>query len=76
MPNDGIFTISINSPANEVYSINIYNSLGIEIYRQENIDVLGKFDQLVDISSSAQGLYVVFLRDSKNQVDKKIIIRK
>jgi hypothetical protein len=76
VPNYGKFTISIDSPDLKDYSIQIFNSLGSEIYLQKNIQVNGNYKQNIDISNVAEGIYTIIVNNGDTQASKRIHIRK
>ena len=76
VPNDGRFTISINSLKKEIYTINIFNYLGVEVYNLKNLTVEGIQKQPVDISSVNEGIYMVIIRNAQNQAARRVLIKK
>jgi len=76
VPNNGRFTISITSLNKENYTISIVNYLGVEVYNQRNLTVSGVHKQDVDIRSVNDGVYMVFIRNSKIQAARRVLIRK
>jgi hypothetical protein len=76
VPNNGKFAISITSLKQDNYSINIYNSLGVEVYNLKNLTISGFHKQQVDISSVSEGVYMVILRNADNYAAKRVLIKK
>jgi len=76
VPNDGHFSISISSEQEISYKLDIYNSLGVKVYGEHTITVNGTLVTPVDLGSVASGLYTVVLRNSDNQVIRKILVNK
>ena len=76
VPNDGRFTISINSPNLENYNIKIYNTLGVMIYEIRNVEVNGTTDRTIDLRPTPSGIYSVVIENSNNRVIRKILINR
>ena len=76
VPNDGRFNISISSEREVSYKLDIYNSLGVNVYGGHTITVNGTLVTPIDLGSVASGLYTVVLRNTDNQVIRKILINK
>jgi len=76
VPNDGHFNISISSEREISYKLEIYNCLGVKIYGDHTITVNGTLITPIDLGSVASGLYTIVLRNTDNQVIRKILINK
>ena len=76
VPNDGRFNISISSEREISYKLEIYNSLGVKVYGEHTITVNGTLVTPIDLGSVSGGLYTVVLRNTGNQVIRKILINK
>lgn len=76
VPNNGKFTININSLYKENYTISIVNYLGVEVYNQKNLTVDGVISQPIDISSASQGVYMVIIRNAQKQAARRVLIKK
>jgi len=76
VPNDGHFSISISSQQEISYKLEIYNSLGVNVYGEHTIPVNGTLVTPIDLGSIASGLYTIILRNADNQVIRKILINK
>ena len=74
-PNTGEFNIKVETLKSEEYNIEIYNSLGALIWKQENVTVNGTFTKHVVLSESPSGIYMVALRNNANIIVKKLIIK-
>jgi hypothetical protein len=74
-PNTGEFNIKVETLASEVFNIEIYNSLGSLIWKQENVTVNGTFTKHVVLTDSPSGMYMVKLRNNDNTIVKKLIIK-
>ena len=69
-PNDGNFTLSIDSKAN-YEELEIYNSIGLIVYKS-NIDIGEKIIK-IDISGLSAGMYLIKLKSEKNNSNIKFI---
>jgi hypothetical protein len=74
VPNEGIFTVSIVSPSQELFTITVFSNLGIKILEVKDIHVNGQFNQVIDLRSAFSGIYTVVIRNSTSQVVKKVAI--
>jgi hypothetical protein len=76
VPNEGIFTASITSPVQQSFNMLIYNYIGQVIWEMKNIRVSGRFDQQIDLRPVDPGIYMVVIRNSEQQIVRKIIVGK
>lgn len=76
VPNNGLFTVTIDSPIDEFYTISVYSSLGDKLFERENVEVIGWAEETIDLRNSSMGVYYVIFHNDNNHVVKKIIIRK
>jgi hypothetical protein len=76
VPNDGRFTISMTSAFRESFTLSILNNLSVEVYLQQNIAVTGTVEKVIDLRPIPSGIYSVIIRNSENQVIRKIVINK
>jgi len=74
-PNTGEFNIKVETLTSEVFNIEIYNSLGSLIWKQENVTVNGSFTKHVVLTGSPSGMYMIKLRNNDNTIVKKLIIK-
>ncbi|MBI3510185.1 MAG: T9SS type A sorting domain-containing protein [Bacteroidetes bacterium] len=70
-PSNGIFTIRNNF--SETFELQIFNSLGQEILRKENLNE-NNFE--IDLGSEANGIYFMKVMSDENIYSEKIIIEK
>lgn len=72
-PNDGNFTINVNSPDFKAYTVDVFNSIGHVVRHIENVS-----DKLYQINESglANGIYTVKLTMGDEYIIKKIIVKK
>jgi hypothetical protein len=76
VPNDGRFTISITSASTESFTLSVVNNLGVEVYLQKDVSVTGTIDKVIDLRPIPSGIYTLIIRNSENQVVRKIIVNK
>ena len=74
-PNNGQFTIKAESVQKSEYTIEIYNSIGKIIWKQENIYINGSFSTFVDLKNTPSGSYLVVLRNGDNSIARKMAIK-
>jgi large repetitive protein len=74
-PNRGEFNIKVETLKSEEFNIEIYNSLGSLIWKQESVTVNGTFTTHVVLSESPSGMYMIRLRNNENTIVKKLIIK-
>lgn len=74
-PNNGVFTVSINTPTEEEILFEVYNSTGLLVYSEvlESNDVFTK--HVLDLSNQAQGVYTIHILSSGKSRTEKLIIR-
>jgi lysyl endopeptidase len=71
-PNSGDFTIDIKMEEIVSYSFEIINSLGLSIYR---IDNLKEPKISIDKTSLSSGVYYIRIINNKNAITKKVIVQ-
>jgi hypothetical protein len=76
IPNDGHFTVSINSPSQESYTISVYNNIGMKIYEVPNFVVIGSITKIIDCKPVSNGIYSVILNNGKSRIEKRILVNK
>jgi protein-S-isoprenylcysteine O-methyltransferase Ste14 len=74
-PNRGEFNIKVETLKSEEFNIEIYNSLGSMVWKQESVTVNGTFTTHVVLSESPSGTYMIRLRNNENTIVKKLIIK-
>ena len=76
VPNDGEFTAAISSPIEDVYTIQVFNSIGIKMREFQGIKVNGLTKTNIDIRPTPPGLYTVVLLNSQNHAIRKILVNR
>ena len=69
------FYLDIHSVEDDVADIIIYNEMGSEIYRNENLKVSGTMKLKIDVSRFSPGIYQLFLKGKNSINSRKIIVR-
>jgi hypothetical protein len=67
-PSSGLFTLEVNSKV----SVEIRNTVGSLIYKNENINI----KEQIDLSLQAKGIYFVTVRSENQNFVEKIVISK
>ncbi|MDT8394548.1 MAG: PKD domain-containing protein [Bacteroidales bacterium] len=75
-PNQGKFTLEINTPTADVYSMRIYDASNSAVYQEDNIQVNASVKKQIDLGSLPNGIYFMILQGSNGQYFQKIVIRK
>jgi hypothetical protein len=73
-PNDGHFTITFNSSVKDEYRIEIVNSIGQLIFREDIKNFTGTYKKEMSVVEYGQGIYMISLTNSKNETVKKIVV--
>lgn len=75
-PNHGEFTIEVITAASEDVNIQIYNSIGALIWKQDNVIISGNYTTKVDIHQLPDGVYMVALKNDHINLVKRVVIVK
>jgi len=75
-PNNGRFDIKVQSSQKIECILEIYNSLGSLILKQEGVVIDGTFSRHIDLNGAPTGAYMVVLRSRDNSVVRKVVITK
>ena len=73
-PSNGQFTIKVETSKAENYTIEIFNNLGAQVWKQEDVAINGTYTAHIDLKGSPAGVYMVALRSKANSIVKKVII--
>ncbi|MBI2268751.1 MAG: S8 family serine peptidase [Bacteroidetes bacterium] len=73
-PTDGNFAIYVHATALSNYTIEIKNMLGQLVYCELLPDFSGIYSKQINIATSGSGIYQVRLKNTKNEIVKKVII--
>lgn len=73
-PGSGLFKLKFGTERTETYSIEIFNSIGALIWKQEDVHVNGIFTTEIDLVGKPAGIYTLALRSKSETVFRKFII--
>jgi hypothetical protein len=76
VPNNGQFTVVMNTQTEKHFDIVIHNALGSKIYEEKNIIVKDKMEHIINIAQAPAGMYYIMLRSKDERVIRRIIILK
>ena len=75
-PNNGQFTLELNSVKSQNFDVTIYNSLGVVVYRQLNVAANGKYLAEIISGNLPEGIYTLTVTGKDANYIRKIVIRK
>jgi subtilisin-like proprotein convertase family protein len=73
-PNNGEFTIKLNSDSGEKIMVNVFDIRGRAIFQRE-YNSTSTFEQLIQLNNVESGMYLVNVSDGEKQTTKKIIVK-
>ncbi|MCX6243595.1 MAG: T9SS type A sorting domain-containing protein [Bacteroidetes bacterium] len=76
VPNDGRFTVTFSGTSTEIFTISIFNNLGVKIFEELNLEMNGMTNKVIDLRPVPNGVYTVIFHNSQKQVVKKIVVNK
>ncbi len=76
VPNNGKFVVSVNIPGEHVFTISVYNDLGVMMYEQSDIMVKDNVQHSIDLNKPSTGIYTVVFQGNDQTVVKKILVTK
>ena len=65
----------ISLPEEETLTIEVYNSIGASVYKQDNIKVDRLLEGNINLKSLNDGVYSICLRGVRTYLTRRIIIR-
>ena len=74
-PNNGQFTLNVNTTDVNELSIKVVNLQGQEVYNRNNFDNLNTVNEQIDLSNNANGIYFVIVTTDKGIVTHKMIVQ-
>ncbi len=75
-PSHGQFNIRVTSAKPVELNIEIFNSVGIQIWKQEKVSVDGTYITPVSLDAVPNGVYMVALRNMNTNIVRKVVIMK
>ena len=76
VPNDGRFTLTMRIPGEDVFTIRIYNNLGLSVYELRDVEVNKRTVQNIDLRPAPNGVYTVVVENDTIRLLRKIIVIK
>jgi hypothetical protein len=76
VPNDGKFTISIESSIPQTFEITVFNITGMKIHEEKNTVVNGLFQKEIDLRPVSNGVYTISIQNSNSQITRKIVVHR
>lgn len=73
-PNNGEFTIKLNSKSGDDIKVNVYDIRGRRIFNNIYTNTTSEFNQTISLNNVQSGMYLVNVNDGRGQVTKKIIV--
>ena len=73
-PNNGEFTIKLNSSTDEDVSVEIYDIRGRSVYSKSFANTSSDFNQTINLNAIESGMYLVKVNDGDKEAIKKILI--
>jgi len=74
-PNNGIFKFEINTSENLKLNYRIFNSTGNLVLEKHNISINKTYNETINLSTFADGIYYLFIETEKGMINRKIIVR-
>ena len=72
-PNNGAFTLNLNSTSNEDINVQVYDIRGRSIYNNA-FNNTADFSQVINLNAIQSGLYIVSVSDGERKTIKRIIV--
>ncbi len=72
-PNNGLINLSFTSADTSPFSIHVYSSEGAIVYKEEVSNKSGSYNNQIDISSNADGVYYLQISQNGKTYSKKIV---
>ncbi|HAQ65305.1 MAG TPA: hypothetical protein DCR43_05580 [Bacteroidales bacterium] len=73
-PGNGKFALELNATTPLRLNLRVINTLGKEVYARQSITVNGSLKYTLDLSNQPDGMYVLYVYDTKSSISRKIII--
>ena len=76
VPSNGLFTAILVSPSAELFTIRVYNNIGMLIFEMKDVQVNGTSNQTIDMRPVPSGIYTVTFTSGTSQVVRKMLIKR
>jgi len=74
VPNDGRFTVTINSQKEESWDVTVYNNLGVDVYQIKDFRVNGSHSETIQLNNPSRGTYTVVFRSRNEVIIRKVLV--
>jgi len=74
-PNNGEFTLEMNSGKSMVADLKITNMTGVTVYQLNGLAINGQLTRQIKLENAAAGTYFLTVRNGETNVVKKIVIK-
>jgi len=74
-PNNGIFTLELNSLHSDKVNIKIVSINGSVVFEQNNVTVNGNHRQSINLNGFSKGVYNIFVSGDDYKLYKKVVVR-
>ena len=74
-PNNGTFTLKLNSSEINKINYRIVNSIGNVLFKVKDIQINGEYENTIDLSDYSEGIYFLIIENKKGIINKKIVIQ-
>lgn len=74
VPNNGLFTLSVDKPSDSPYTLTIYDPIGLKVFELQEIPGRGAFEKKINLQPIPSGIYTLILRNDQIRYVKKIIV--
>jgi len=75
-PNKGSFTLELATEAVDKVNVRIVNAIGHVVYLEQDIRVSNNFSKVIDISSEAEGIYMMIIESDLGVYTTRVLIQK
>jgi hypothetical protein len=76
VPSNGLFTVSVTSPTQETYTIQVFDMFSSLIAEVNGIEVKGTVEKVIDLRPAANGMYTVVIFSGNSRIVKKVLVNK
>ncbi|MCK4638469.1 MAG: T9SS type A sorting domain-containing protein, partial [Bacteroidales bacterium] len=74
-PNNGTFTLKLNSSEINKINYRIVNSIGNVLFKVKDVQINGEYENTIDLSDYSEGIYFLIIENKKGIINKKIVIQ-
>ena len=75
-PNQGSFTLELSTDIVDKVNLKVVNALGYSVFEESDVHVNTGFSKVIDISSEANGIYMLIVESDLGVYTNRLIIRK